>query len=724
MPNKKITAMPSLAGNQVPTDLVTAVDLSAAPVNQNVKSTLNDIFAVITKNITDRAIRFQAPGSAPAVAAANQGALYHDGTAFLASSNGGAFEPLLSLSPQISTTVLIGPVAGFPNALPTFRALQFTDLPSTFAASIYGRNAVLDGSPQAIQSTAGVLNWLQTPSSANLSLAVTDGGTGTGALVLRTGPQIEAPYIDSIRVLTLPNTLGGRVIRFAQASGGGNNCVELVNAANSGTPILRAFGSSDVNVSLNLSSKGSGNITLSGAAIRAAGSAVTEPGIFEARGGNQPLGGGKILFYEQTTNGNNFVGFEAPDIISTSVYWTLPATDGTAGQVLSTNGAGILSWATRGTGTVTSVGLSAPSIFTISNSPVTGSGTLTLALAAQSQGMVFASPATGGAGTPGFRFLQTSDLPQLPTNTLLGRASAGSGNTEQLITTAAVLTWLQSATADNLRTAVTGDTGTGNLVFADAPTLTNVAVLNSSNGVPLTITNTGTGNSFVVEDESSDATPFVITSDGRILIGTTTGGLTNRMTFSGVMPINNTVSQIMSMIGVFDVGCSFGYGNGTRFSTNAGASLTQITHYGAFQGTFTGSVTNQIAFEVANLTGATNNFGLHSSITAGANRWAVYAIGGADSLFSGQVQFATGSAAAPSLTIQGDVNTGLAQIGGADTISISTGGTERLRAKSGGAIRFIPLTAAPASPESGDVYYNSTTNKLQVYNGTAWQDCN
>jgi len=350
MPNKKITAMPSLGGNQVPTDLVTAVDLSAAPVNQNVKSTLNDLFSTITKNITDRAIRFQAPGSAPAVSSANQGALYHNGTAFLASSNGGAFEQLYTLSAQSAALVFAGPIAGQPAALPSFRALQLTDLPDALAASLYGRNAVLDGKPQIIPSTANVLNWLQTPSSANLSLAVTDGGTGTGALVLRTGPQIEAPYINSIRVLTLPNTLGGSVIRFAQASGGGNNCVELVNAANNGTPILRAFGSSDINVSLNLSSKGSGNITLSGAAIRAAGSAVTEPGIFEARGGNQTLGGGKILFYEQTTNGNNFVGFEAPDIISTSIYWTLPATDGSAGQALVTNGGGGLSWASNDAG--------------------------------------------------------------------------------------------------------------------------------------------------------------------------------------------------------------------------------------------------------------------------------------------------------------------------------------------------------------------------------------
>ena len=61
--------------------------------------------------------------------------------------------------------------------------------------------------------------------------------------------------------------------------------------------------------------------------------------------------------------------------------YTLPNIDGTANQVLQTNGAGIVSWATvsgGGGGTVSSVGLSMPSAFTVTNSPVTGSGVLTV----------------------------------------------------------------------------------------------------------------------------------------------------------------------------------------------------------------------------------------------------------------------------------------------------------------------------------------------------------
>lgn len=63
------------------------------------------------------------------------------------------------------------------------------------------------------------------------------------------------------------------------------------------------------------------------------------------------------------------------------------------------------------TGTVTSVGLAAPPEFTVSGSPVTGSGTLTLNKANQNAGTVYAGPASGGAAAPGFRALQLTDLP-------------------------------------------------------------------------------------------------------------------------------------------------------------------------------------------------------------------------------------------------------------------------------------------------------------------------
>lgn len=67
-----------------------------------------------------------------------------------------------------------------------------------------------------------------------------------------------------------------------------------------------------------------------------------------------------LRFYEQGDNGSNFVGFKAATALSTDTTWIWPTADATiAGQFLSSNGSGVLSWASGGggggSGTVTSV---------------------------------------------------------------------------------------------------------------------------------------------------------------------------------------------------------------------------------------------------------------------------------------------------------------------------------------------------------------------------------
>jgi hypothetical protein len=64
-----------------------------------------------------------------------------------------------------------------------------------------------------------------------------------------------------------------------------------------------------------------------------------------------------------------------------------------------------------GSGTVTSVGLSAPSIFSVAGSPVTTNGTLALSLATQTANTVWAGPTSGGVATPTFRALVAADIP-------------------------------------------------------------------------------------------------------------------------------------------------------------------------------------------------------------------------------------------------------------------------------------------------------------------------
>jgi hypothetical protein len=50
------------------------------------------------------------------------------------------------------------------------------------------------------------------------------------------------------------------------------------------------------------------------------------------------------------TDSSHYVGFKSPGTVTTNRIWTLPATDGTAGQTLSTDGSGVLSWSTPAAG--------------------------------------------------------------------------------------------------------------------------------------------------------------------------------------------------------------------------------------------------------------------------------------------------------------------------------------------------------------------------------------
>lgn len=80
-----------------------------------------------------------------------------------------------------------------------------------------------------------------------------------------------------------------------------------------------------------------------------------------------------------------------------------------------------------GTGTVTSVGLSLPaSLFNVSGTPVTSSGTLTGTLKSQNQNTVFASP-NGAPGTPSFRSLVVDDIPPLPASQIPQATTSSDG---------------------------------------------------------------------------------------------------------------------------------------------------------------------------------------------------------------------------------------------------------------------------------------------------------
>lgn len=104
---------------------------------------------------------------------------------------------------------------------------------------------------------------------------------------------------------------------------------------------------------------------------------------------------------------------ESAEITNATIVFADWASNGcSSGNFPQWNGsAWICATVTPGAGTVTSVGLSAPAIFSVAGSPVTGTGTLALSLATQTANLVWAGPSSGGAAAPTFRSLVNDDLP-------------------------------------------------------------------------------------------------------------------------------------------------------------------------------------------------------------------------------------------------------------------------------------------------------------------------
>ena len=67
-------------------------------------------------------------------------------------------------------------------------------------------------------------------------------------------------------------------------------------------------------------------------------------GIFKIAGDAQLQAQGDLRFAD--SDSSNYVAFQAPSTVASNLTWTLPATDGSSSQVLTTNGSGTLSWST------------------------------------------------------------------------------------------------------------------------------------------------------------------------------------------------------------------------------------------------------------------------------------------------------------------------------------------------------------------------------------------
>jgi len=422
-----------------------------------------------------------------------------------------------TLNPYASKTAKF--VLAAPNAaagVPTFRALVASDIPTLnqnttgTAAGLSATLAVGSGGTGATTLT-GVLK-----------------GNGTSAFTAATaGTDYQAPITLTTTGSSGAATFVGNTLNIPQYAGGGgspagSNTQIQYNASGSfGASANFTFNGNNVQISgsgvnfydasasglAGLRASAGGTLgtdsfdvyqTTSAAAVN---NRANTPIIFYVAasqemllnstglgiGGNTP---GSKLDVKGTLrlsgSSSGYVGF-APAAAAGSTTYTLPSADGTSGQVLSTNGTGTLSWATAGggggSGTVTSVGLSAPSIFTVTGSPVTSSGTLALSYS----------------------------------GTALPVANGGTNATTASITSFNNITGYTAAGA-------TGTTST-NLVFSTSPTITTAVLTNPTvTNYVETLYTANTGTAITVDLANGTVQNLTLTGNATITMPTAVAG--------------------------------------------------------------------------------------------------------------------------------------------------------------------------------------------------------
>jgi hypothetical protein len=258
------------------------------------------------------------------------------------------------------------------------------------------------------------------------------------------------------------------------------------------------------------------------------------------------------IFYVQDADlSSTFQRWQVTSVTNNTGWYTLGVTLLTSANfsAMSNNHNIYVGWAASASGGVTSVALALPSIFTVSGSPVTTTGTLTGTLVTQANNLVFAGPTTGGPSTPAFRALSlvTNDISDVTiTSASSGQALVYNG-TKWVNTNATA-----SASTGNIGVTPSGGGTSWSLVSGNIYTADYTHNLGTTN-VVITIYNT-TDNSMVVPHYCTTSSSNAVTIQ---VVGNTTT--------LKVVVIANGLSMASTSVGTVTTQL-----NGTTVSSTAG----------------------------------------------------------------------------------------------------------------------------------------------------------
>jgi hypothetical protein len=389
------------------------------------------------------------------------------------------------------------------------------------------------------------------------------------------------------------------------------------------------------------------------------------------------LSGGADIRFVETGGGSDYVAFQAPASIASSVTWTLPSADGSNGFFLSTNGSGTLSWASPGTAT-SATNLAGGAAGSVPYQ--TASGTTTF----------LADPDVAG---PILTYNNSTNAPEW---------KAGTGTGDPVRATSPTLTTptLGVATATSVnKVAITAPATSATLTIADGKTLT------ASNTLTFTGTDTSSvafGGGGTVAYTANKLSAFAATTSSELagVISDETG--TGALVFGTSPSFTTSIATGSTTIGVFD-------STATTVDAFGAATTLNLGHDGAATATTNINVatTNNKTVNIA--TGAAGNrfVNLATGGTAGNRTVAVLSLSSFNEDFS-----VVGQPVSTNILVgvNLDTNTGTVNIG-----TGATGTTESMNINIGTSDKGT-TTVNNNLVVSGNFTVNGTTTNINTTN--------